>query len=54
MAFSLLIQSFNFMSADTSGVLAVFCLAMYLICFSLGMGPGKFIFIPNDNTLTPL
>ena len=41
MALVLLMQSINFMADETNGVFAICCLALYLIFFSLGMGPGK-------------
>merc|ERR1711862_1089635 len=40
MACALLLQSLNFMSAETNSTLAVFSLAMYLLFFSVGIGPG--------------
>ena len=43
MAISLLIQSFNFLSFKTNGILSVISLALYLIFFSIGMGPGAWL-----------
>ena len=52
MAIALLIQSFNFMAADTSGGFAIFALALYLIFFSTGVGPGALYLIPCLPLLT--
>ena len=43
MAFALLMQSFNFMAAETNGSIAVFSLALYLLFFSVGIGPGAWL-----------
>lgn len=43
MAFALLMQSFNFMAVETNGSVAVFSLALYLLFFSVGMGPGAWL-----------
>ena len=43
MAFALLMQSFNFMGAETNSNVAVFSLALYLLFFSVGMGPGAWL-----------